>query len=87
MKKLIFCVAVIALAGSIFGLTRINQNEGFSDIQLANIEALAGGEDNSDWCASYCTMDFYYRCWLELSTGRTIWCDNMTLKPEYDAKH
>lgn len=43
-SKILLCAGVIALAGSIIGLTRTNQNEGFSGIQLANIEALARGE-------------------------------------------
>jgi len=54
----IAAVAVIALAGSIFGLTRTNQNEGFSDIQLANIEALADGENP---CPQILTIG--YRSW------------------------
>lgn len=46
MKKksfLIAAVAIIASVGSYFGYST-NQNNGLSDIQLANIEALASGE-------------------------------------------
>jgi len=82
MKKLIFCVAVIALAGSIFGLTRTNQNEGFSDIQLANIEALAQDEAQGYMYVTKRNYDGIPGCACA-GRGNKICCDD-PLFPGYD---
>lgn len=61
MKKksfLIAAVAVIASAGSYFGYGT-NQNEGLSDIQLANIEALAKEESGELVVNCYCKTNWF----------------------------
>lgn len=81
-KKSLFTFVVIftiALAGSYFGRLVSNHNNSLSEVQLANIEALATFEhpDYNDLCNKHCWNRSGYVCYLQLNTGATLYCDEM----------
>ncbi len=75
MKKKIFsvvaAVAVVAAAG--WSYQQSKQYDGMSELALANVEALATGEDNWANCVFYgCIMCWNYTCTVYSSTWGTI---------------
>ncbi len=83
MKKKSFLtvavLAVIALAGSHLGSIESNRNEGLSEVQIANVEALAASEHPNyiNLCNKHCWNRSGYVCYLQLNTGATVYCDEM----------
>ncbi len=82
MKKLIFHAALATAIGTAIYLGfRANSSpkEQLSDVMLANIEALAVTEhpDYKNLCNTHCWNKSGYVCYLNLSTGATLYCDEM----------
>ncbi len=79
-KKFFAAVAIAALmgVGGYFAKSSTTKNDGLSDLQLQNAEALAySGEAQELACYSYCKFKFGYICWLQTAAGYKINCDNM----------
>lgn len=80
-KKNLFLATVIAVLGVsslVFSRENISGYQ-FSDLELANIEALTSNE-NPDYiklCETHCWNKSGYICYLILNTGATIYCDEM----------
>lgn len=81
--KRIMIIAVIAIIAMAAGWN-FNQSKNeveFSDLALANVEALASGEGSSEDCNNYCTTDNLHNCKLTYHlTGETHICPRMTPK-------
>ena len=79
-KKFFAAVAIAALmgVGGYFAKSATTQNDGLSDLQLQNAEALAyDGEAQMKACDTYCRNYSGYICWLQTAAGYKINCDNM----------
>ena len=65
MKKYFISAAVVAAmgAGSVYGYRTMNPNDGLSDAQLANIEALSDMEIELPEVEIICDMGTPGRCW------------------------
>lgn len=77
MKKKFYLsalMAVCALCGAISYAT--SASDSTSALAMANVEALSQTEF-VQLCDSYCKNRSGYVCWLETSTGFTIYCDEM----------
>ena len=69
-KKVGYILAILAIAAIVAWNANVSsKGDVLSDLSLANVEALAGGEDDEDDCAPGAYFDEYYNCWL------MIWCD------------
>ncbi|WP_294592407.1 NVEALA domain-containing protein [uncultured Bacteroides sp.] len=70
MKKFIkigFVAVFAAIAG--YGVYANQKNDSMSDLALANVEALAGGEGSSSDCNTYCQPDSRYTCYISWGSG------------------
>lgn len=80
MKKLIFCGITIAILSLVaFFASGKQQISELTPTQLANIEALSEYEhpDYENYCYTYCKNRSGYVCYINLSNGITIYCDEM----------
>ncbi len=76
MKKKLFSAAAIAVlmcTGGYFAKSATPQNDGLSDLQLQNAEALAyDGEAQMKACDTYCRNYSGYICWPQTAAGYRI---------------
>ena len=63
MIKIAFVAAFVAIAG--YGVYTNQKSETLSDLTLANVEALAGGESGGYYCCS--PYRWWYCAWTETS--------------------
>ncbi|MCI5664254.1 MAG: NVEALA domain-containing protein [Mediterranea sp.] len=78
MKKGFCFFALMGLLGVVCYYLANNNDRKLSDIQLANIEALASGEDPYiNACNTYCVYDVQSVCVLFTNKGYTINCYSM----------
>jgi hypothetical protein len=75
-KKLFYGIAVFALAAlAVWNLNFGSQMKGMSDVSLANVEALAGGEDDGITCLAYCQFSHPdYDCIVSIGGGYYVIC-------------
>lgn len=65
--KIAFVAAFAAIAG--YGVYANQKADTMSDLVLANVEALAGGEGSSSDCETYCKSDPRYTCYISWGSG------------------
>lgn len=75
MKKIISlaAIAIVAVAAAVGVSKNANEVE-LSDLALANVEALARGEGNHEDCATYCSKDERYTCFILYPGSDGITC-------------
>ena len=77
MKKKFLSTTILLMAvfSGYYGYKN-NHTEGTSDLQLYNIEALAlDAEQVTNLCYMYCSYYHDTICYLELSNGTMVYCD------------
>jgi hypothetical protein len=83
MKKNMFKVAFVAAIAMVYGINVFNsrKQEGFSNVNLANLEALASYVPAVKDCATYCTPDDRYTCYIDWGNdAELITCSNKRKK-------
>ena len=72
-KKLMSLVAIAAIGLSVWRYSENQNSVEFSDLALANVEALANGETDSEHCDRLCSYAPNFYCLLE-SSSAYIYC-------------
>ena len=73
MIKIAFVAAFVAIAG--YGVYTNQKSETLSDLTLANVEALAGGESGGYYCCS----PYSYECYRIVGGGIAVSYTHLTL--------